>query len=66
MALNKAIEHNKEKREPYRGAKAVDSRCRNHGDGHKYQCVWCLNNRTYKNNERERLAKEEIMKNNLD
>ena len=31
MSMNKAIEHGKEKRKQYRGAKAVDSTCRNHG-----------------------------------
>ena len=43
MALDKAIEHGKEKRRPYKGAKAVDCSCRNHGT-----CPWCLENRTYK------------------
>lgn len=41
MSLNKAIEHGKEKRKPYAGAKAVDCSCRNHGT-----CSWCLSNRT--------------------
>lgn len=36
MSLDKAIEHGKERRKPYRGAKAVDNSCRNHGD-----CPWC-------------------------
>lgn len=36
MSLDKAIKHGKEKRKPYRGAKAVDKSCRNHGD-----CPWC-------------------------
>jgi len=64
MALDKAIEHNKEKRKPYRGAKAVDTRCRNHGGSrHGIQCEYCLGNRTYKNKERERLAKEELKNN---
>ena len=31
MSLDKAIEHGKEHRKPYRGAKAVDKTCRNHG-----------------------------------
>lgn len=43
MALDKAIEAGKEKRKPYKGAKAVDCSCRNHGT-----CPWCLENRTYK------------------
>lgn len=43
MSLDKAIEHGKEKRKPYRGSKAVDPTCRNHGS-----CKWCENNRKYK------------------
>ena len=43
MSLDKAIKHGKEKRKPYRGAKAVDSTCRNHGS-----CKWCESNREYK------------------
>lgn len=31
MSLDKRIKHGKEKRKPYRGAKAVDATCRNHG-----------------------------------
>ena len=43
MSLDKAIKHGKEKRKPYRGAKAVDSTCRNHGS-----CKWCESNREHK------------------
>ena len=43
MSLDKAIEHHKEKRKKYRGAKSVDKQCRNHGG-----CDWCLSNRTHK------------------
>jgi hypothetical protein len=32
MSLDKAIQHGKEKRKQYRGAKAFDPACRNHGD----------------------------------
>lgn len=42
MSLDKAIEHNKEHRKPYRGAKAVDKACRNHGS-----CKWCEENRKH-------------------
>lgn len=42
MSLNKAIEHKKEYREPYRGSKAIDKTCRNHGG-----CPWCEENRKY-------------------
>jgi hypothetical protein len=31
MSLDKSIEHGKEYRKQYRGAKAVDKTCRNHG-----------------------------------
>lgn len=48
MSLDKAIEHGKEKRKPYRGAKAVDATCRNHGS-----CKWCEMNRTHGNKRRE-------------
>jgi len=40
--LDKAIKYGKEKRKPYRGAKAVDRSCRNHGD-----CPYCANNRKH-------------------
>lgn len=54
MSLNKAIEHNKEHRKPYRGAKAVDCTCRNHGT-----CDWCKENRLYQQlKEDERIKKE--------
>lgn len=37
---DKAIKYGKEKRKSYRGAKAVDRSCRNHGS-----CPYCANNR---------------------
>ena len=43
MGLEKAIEHGKEHRKPYRGSKAFDYSCRNHGD-----CPWCKENRLHK------------------
>ena len=43
MSLDKAIAHGKEKRKPYRGAKAIDATCRNHGS-----CTCCKDNRTHK------------------
>lgn len=52
MSLDKAIAHGKEKRKPYRGAKAVDADCRNHG-----YCLWCEGNRRFKM--RDRKPKEE-------
>ena len=42
MSLNKAIEHGKEHRKPYRKSKAIDKTCRNHGG-----CPWCEANRMY-------------------
>lgn len=43
MSFDKAIEHNKEHRKPYRGSKVFDASCRNHGD-----CPWCYRNRNRK------------------
>lgn len=43
MSLDKAIEHGKENRKQYRGGKAIDRSCRNHGG-----CTWCEENRKYK------------------
>jgi len=43
MSLGKAIEHHKEKRKPYRKAKAYDSSCRNHGG-----CPYCEEGRLHK------------------
>lgn len=43
MSLDKAIEHGKEHRKPYRGAKAYFRSCRNHGG-----CPWCERNRKHK------------------
>lgn len=49
MSLDKAIEHGKEKRKAYRGAKAVDTQCRNHGS-----CHHCGKARKYKAKKREK------------
>lgn len=43
----------KEHRQQYRGSKAVDSTCRNHGS-----CDWCRENRTYST--RKRLEKYKL------
>ena len=53
MSLDKAIKHGKEKRKPYRGAKAIDYTCRNHGS-----CPYCEQNRTFNNRKQEMIAKE--------
>ena len=42
MSMDKAIEHHKEFRKRYYGAKSIDPACRNHGD-----CLVCQENRTY-------------------
>jgi len=42
MSLDKAIEHKKEKRKPYRKSKAFDRTCCNHGS-----CPWCEGNRLH-------------------
>jgi len=50
MSLDKGIQHGKEQRKQYRGAKACDKTCRNHGS-----CGYCRNNRLF--NGKKRLAK---------
>ena len=52
MGLEKAIKHGKEKRKPYRGAKAVDKTCRNNKG-----CPHCKGNRTYKDRKRRQVIK---------
>lgn len=49
MSLDKAIAHGKEKRKPYRGAKAIDPHCRNHGS-----CPWCQKAVKYKEKKRRK------------
>ena len=49
MSLDKAIEHGKEHRKPYRGSKAIDPSCRNHGG-----CQWCEENRKHKFRDKEK------------
>lgn len=55
MSLYKAIQHEKEKRRPYTGAKAIDRTCRNHGG-----CGWCRGNRTYQIRREIEKAKQKI------
>ena len=50
MTLDKAIQHGKEHRCEYRGAKSVSKHCRNNN-----QCSYCRDNRTFKNKVREPL-----------
>lgn len=42
MGFEKAILYKKEHRKPYRGAKAIDRHCRNHGS-----CDWCRGDRLH-------------------
>ena len=54
MSLDKAIKYDKEKRKPYRGGKAVDEHCRNHGGRRKsWECIYCRDNRLYRNKKNE-------------
>ena len=55
MSLDKAIKYGKEKRKHYRGAKALDSWCRNHG-----KCSWCKEGRLHKNKKREKSILEQM------
>ena len=55
MALDKAIKHGKEHRKPYTGGKAIDKTCRNHGG-----CLWCEENRKYKNIKRLKKALDKL------
>lgn len=53
--LDKSIEHGKEYRRQYRGAKACDRTCRNHGS-----CDWCKNDRTYRSNKLDEKIKFDL------
>lgn len=55
MSLDKAIEHNKEKRKPYRKSKVFDRTCRNHGS-----CGYCEGNRTHSNKQNSQSARDEL------
>ena len=55
MSLNKSIESGKEHRKRYRGAKAVDPYCRNHG-----LCSYCRGNRLYSSKKTLESAKEKL------
>lgn len=52
MSLDKGVEHGKEKRRKFKGAKAWDCSCRNHGD-----CSWCEGTRTH--NTKRRMKQSE-------
>lgn len=53
--LDKAIEHNKEHRKQYRGAKSIDRTCRPHGS-----CPYCQESRAHRSKKLEYDAKEQI------
>ena len=53
MSLDKAIKYGKEHRKPYRGAKAIDYTCRNHGS-----CEYCKGNRLHKFKKDELIIEE--------
>lgn len=55
MSHDKFIQSGKERRKPYRGGKAIDKTCRNHGG-----CDWCLGNCTHKYDIRELSMEQEL------
>lgn len=55
MSLDKAIEHGKEKRKPYRHSKAFDPSCRNHGS-----CPYCEASRRYNDIKVRKAADESL------
>lgn len=54
MSFDNEYPNRKDHREEYRGAKRVDSTCRNHGS-----CDWCRENRLHGNKKRELVCDEE-------
>ena len=55
MGLDKAIRGGKEKRKPYRKAKAVDGSCRNHGG-----CPYCESGRQHFDRKKRLAADDDI------
>lgn len=55
MSMDKAIQHGKEHRKPYHGAKSFDTTCRNHGG-----CPHCEGNRLYKTKKELEKANSEM------
>ena len=53
--LDKAIRSGKEYRKPYRGVKAIDCTCRNHGS-----CPYCMGNRLYNRKKIEKKFKKDL------
>lgn len=56
MSLDKAIEHGKEKRKQYTGAKAIYLNCRNHGS-----CDFCKSNRMYQQTKADEATRQKIV-----
>lgn len=55
MSLDKAIQHGKEKRKQYTGARAIDPSCRKHGF-----CEWCKSNRIYRQLKKDEASRERL------
>ena len=53
--LGKSNNKKKEKRKPYRGCKAIDWTCRNHGS-----CGWCRGNRKYSSTKRQQSVDSQL------
>ena len=53
--LGKSNNKKREKRKQYRGGKAIDKTCRNHGS-----CDWCLANRTYSQTKSQQSAESKL------
>ena len=56
MAHDKAIQYGKEHRKPYRGAKAIDTHCRNS----KRLCSWCVSNRKWFDTKPRTISNEKL------
>lgn len=61
MSLDKAIEHHKEHRKAYRGGKAIDKTCQNHGG-----CPACLSNRIHSTKRRKQKAEYSLKEYNME
>lgn len=57
MSLDKAIQHNKERRQPYYRSQRFDRTCRNHGS-----CPYCANGRMHKHRRREPIPDDNMIK----
>lgn len=56
MSFDKFYPKRKDWRKGYRGAKACDRSCRNHGG-----CAWCRGDRMWFDRKRREVAKEKLM-----